>query len=121
MRTFMHRTEGEPTNCHDCGEAPIMGCNYHDPDDKLHLVLCLDCASNMGATFVEPCNTCGTPVPEGEELGGDNEWLCPDCYRVLDEFGASAIQQAYEREREREWTTYSNRNLNLPNNDGEQS
>ena len=115
MRTFMHRTEGEPTNCHACGETPIMGCNYHDPDDKLHLVLCLDCASNTGATFVEPCNTCGTPVPEGEELGGDNEWLCPDCYTP------PSMQQAYERERERESLTYSNRNLNLPNNTGESS
>ena len=70
MRTFMHRTEGEPTNCHDCGEAPIMGCNYHDPDHKLdrlgrvvvelHRVLCLDCASNTGATFQKAKNSAAT-------------------------------------------------------------
>jgi hypothetical protein len=24
-------------------------------------------------------------VPEGEELGGDNEWLCPDCYTIADD------------------------------------
>jgi len=29
---------------------------------------------------VAPCDVCGEDVPEGEELGNDGEWFCPDCY-----------------------------------------
>ncbi len=41
--------------------------------------------SNDQLVESKPCQSCDVEVQEGDELGYDEEWLCPDCFTSREE------------------------------------
>jgi hypothetical protein len=64
----------DPTH-DETGRVEVNPFEYYDVEDVY-----LWYAAALRQPLASPCKDCGCYVPEGENCGSDNEWLCPDCF-----------------------------------------